>query len=279
MLHKQDFAGTVVSAGCDWLSFTMKNGAPELPEIVESWKLHLDAEVAQFGAAVACAPQGYHGFKSRHWFAGNRSDGWFFQATSDAAREAVEIARRGGGSVNATRCDLQATVQREHEIKGTYSAIRDALREREARTGGTARRSVALYETGSCGDSVSINSGSSSRTFTIYNKSAEQKGRIAPRLMRFELRLRKQQARGAWRALLDNPSQEEVSKGMITKMLGQLELPLVPAFAEITQSLPTSYYQTDEERRMKWLLEMVAPVARKIEDPKKRQALKIAFGF
>jgi hypothetical protein len=257
----------------------MQHGAHGLDAMRAAWKAKQDAEVCEYGEAIKTAPQGYHGYKTRHWFAGERQDGHIFQASSAPAKTACEIVAEIGADCRASRCDWQTTIQRPIEFSNTYAVIREEIRRRETAAGTDKVRAVTLVETDGRGDSVTVNAGSSCRTLTFYNKSAEQRHRVAPRLMRVELRTRKEQARGTFETFRKCGDQRALSRSLVADMMQRVGLPCPFADIEAGLTLPTSYEQTDTERRVKWLRETVAPVVRKIEDEKVRKMLKIEFGF
>lgn len=275
----QHLAGSVVDSGLDWLSFTVQHGNEALERLKSAWEQQITAEVYEYGESKETAPQGYTGIKSRHWFYGQRADGWLFQASSGAAKEAGEIVRECRASVQATRTDFQATVQRPFGVRGSFAAIRSSIRDREQREGRNSRSSVALFESDSSGDSVVLNSRGAKRTLTIYDKSAEQRGKVAPNLIRFELRCRGQQARANFAQFLKHPEPSTLSRELVADMMKRNSLPAPWSEPADGLRLASSYEQTTDERRLNWLLTTVAPVMRKIECAETRKRLRREFGL
>jgi hypothetical protein len=60
-------------------------------------------------------------------------------------------------------------------------------------------------------------------------------------------------------------------------MMRRAGFPVVWPDVDTSQRLPSSYEKSDEERRIKWLIEQVAPVAAKIENPRARRAILAEF--
>jgi hypothetical protein len=275
----QDVGVEVADCGIDWLSFTVPHGSEALEPLRAAWDAKMDAEVLEFGEALKTAPQGYHGYKTRHWFRGERHDGSYFQATSSPAREAAECVKRTAGAVAVTRCDYQITCREPSRAKGNFARYRDECRAREGREGATARRSTALFESDIRGDSVTLNSASSKRVLTIYDKSAESRGALGEDLTRYELRTRHQQARATFAQFREADNQARFSASLVSDMMRRVGFPVVWPDVDGSVCLPSSYEKSDEERRIKWLLETVLPTCSKIESAEARRMLRAKFNI
>lgn len=279
MTDEFDNPVSVASAGIDYFCFTMKHDNPEVITTQNRF-MQLMTEAIQAGDSEKIAsPQGYGGFMTKHLFFGSRQDGVMFRASSSIADQVAREVLYSGTEVKATRIDFQTTIKSERPMRGFASQIHGSIRDSGERKGRQSKIKTTLIEDPGGGDSISVGSRSSSRFLRVYDKSAEQRWQIEGNQYRFELEVKKGQAVGCWDMVKSAADVRYLSMSLVAGALLVRGLP-VPWSEECQpMDLPSTYYQTNDERRAKWIIEQVAPVARRIDDPGLRARIQVAFGF
>lgn len=275
-MNTQHLDGELVTAGVDWLTMTV------LKEDATSLDLHTIC-VAQMqtekGEPKEIAPQGFKGYQVGGVFIGSRDDRFMFRVSGDAARSVAQELHRHGITANCSRIDLQITFKRRRVHKDWAGELRTEIRSGRGGNGELPDITTATYESFGRGSSVSINSRRSPRFVRIYDKSAESRGKLGENLLRVELELKKAQAQAVFNMIANGAAQEDVARSLIIGFLDLKKIPHNFKMPESGYSLPSTVYETDEEKRVAWLLRDIAPCVKKVNNPALRRKLRIAFGF
>jgi hypothetical protein len=261
------------------MTFTMTNGSDGLREMQLLFDKAIEAEITEFGEALQTAPQGYHGHRSRHIFRGSRRDGHLFQVSSYPAEAIIEAVKQIGADPKSTRIDWQTTIRRSDGLPFKSSAARGSVKRFEARTGKDQAIATQTEESVAGGDSFTAGSRRSSRVLRIYDKSAQQSGRVGSGLVRIETQLRREQAAGSWQQFLSSDDQSQFSRKVNAAMLKMRGLQAPFEICGPDLKLSTTYNVSDKERRRIWLLETIAPMVREYESEAERRQFRIAFGL
>jgi len=185
----------------------------------------------------------------------------------------------GGREVQVTRIDYQATIITQRPLRGLTRALQSISRKAKRRGARQDKTTFCHIESPHSGDSLAIGSRRSTRYLRIYDKTAQQGGRIVGNQYRFEIELKKLQARREWQRTCGAADIPHLAMSVVAGSLLSHGLP-VPWLETVEPlGLPSTYDPTTEERRLKWLLDTVAPVVKKIDDPEKRLRVAVAFGL
>lgn len=270
---------TIFSSGIDYLTLTAKNGQPWLGDLKQWFDVEMMAAAGQEGQPQKFAPQGYHGYATEHLFYGERADGLMFRASSDIAHKLAKDARAHGWKIKPTRIDLEVTTDRAALPSTFATGLRAEIRGFERRNEREKSVRLDLVEGSDSGDSLSIGSRRARRYLRIYHKSAQSKNAVKPNLIRYELEVKRECARGTWDQIRTCDSIEQLAIDHVAKALEKKGV--LPMWRTVARpcKLPTHKATSTEERRIEWLINQVAPVVRRIEDEDSRRRIAIAFGF
>lgn len=185
-------------AGLDWLTMTFDKSEPNHEKYVSELQNLLVYLGLQGFDQKRAAWQGYAGMQSGKIFLGFREDGAVLRASGNHAKIAEQFIRERNIEGKPTRCDFQIT-----RDTGTASAdfgarVREEVESFTRTNARAARRSLACYKNLGRDSGLAIGSRSSQRYARIYNKTLEQRGRIAPNLWRYEVEFKGGQARQIW---------------------------------------------------------------------------------
>lgn len=269
----------IVSAGIDYLRFTLKNDNPDVEFWHEEFAEQIAIESQLYGPATAIQLQGYQGWKSRHVMYGCRKDGWMFQVSSELADVIGKELLEHGTKAKVTRLDLQATVKYPEAIQALGASARTIIRANERQEGRRRGISITVVEAPGGGDSCSVGSRGSERFARIYNKTAEQQGRIAENCYRFELELKGKQANQFWGHMDGLRETHSVATGAVAYYLYKLGFREEWMSKTMHMKLPTTYEPTSDERRLNWFKTQVVPVFRKIESDDVRIQIAALLGM
>jgi hypothetical protein len=270
---------SVANAGIDYLTFTMKNDNPDITATQLRF-VELMTEACEAGdESKVSSPQGYGGYATKHLFYGVRRDGWMFRASGEIADQVAKEVIYAKTEIRPTRIDFQTTIITERPLRGFAGEIRTIVRDAGEAGGRQNRISTNLFEAPNGADSVGVGSRRSTRYLRVYNKSAEQQWKIEGNQYRYELEVKKGQAVGCWEMVKSAANVRYLAMSLVAGALLAKGVPVPWDEGCKPLDLPSTYNPTDEERRYKWLIEQVAPVARTIEDPDRIACLRLAFGF
>jgi hypothetical protein len=271
--------GKVNNATIDFMTFTTKANNDQNQALLDWWQIMQQEANAAGEEIKAMAPQGYHGWKTKHLFYGVQQKGWWWIASSEIADKVARELIVMRPIMNVTRLDLQVTILTEEPWKDFASFMRDLVRANEAMDNQRKRITIDLFESDGKGDTCYVGSKGSARRLTIYDKTAEQKFKIPGNQYRFEIRLKHQQASEVWPMICEAADLRYLCMSIVSGALLNAGLP-VP-WEENTEpvGLPSTYRTTNQERVTNWILNQVVPAYKRVTDPDLQERIRLAFGF
>jgi hypothetical protein len=278
-MHTQNVDYEIVSSGIDWLTFTMKPQNVDLSLVKAVWDKEMDTQLQMGFESTTCGIKGYSGPGCGAFGYGDRAMDSVFRVSGDAADTMAVHLLKMGVKFNPTRVDLQVTLQFKTETKGFAADIRHRIRLQESFNDSETSARLDLKEGGKQGDSIDINSRRSRSFLRNYDKTKEQKGRIAENCIRFEQENKRERARAVWAYFKSSRSSWALAVEQVSTALKRKGVIMEWNYDVPRVKLPTERHQTDDERRAKWAVEFVAPVVRGIKDESLRQRIAHAMGF
>lgn len=196
---------------------------------------------------------GYTGYAVRGLFVGARHDGAIVRASGYDAKVIEKTIRENNWDARCTRLDLQVTANVGQAETDYGRRVREAI---EASAGGESSAkgfNIAFYKARGCDSGVTVGARSSERYARFYNKTAEQRGRVEPGLWRFEVEFKGQQARMMYQMLMSSVNGSFLALSIVKTTFEMHGVDMDWIAETEPQELPSSYQQTDDERRLRWL--------------------------
>lgn len=246
--------GTLLSAGCDWLTATQAPGA-RAEMLLALARRQCEDDALRGQVVREWQWQGYTGEASRDFAYGSRHDGCIVRMHGTPAwewwRQYARLAH------NIPRFDLQATV----ELAAPGFALGPFHRQ-EAITWRTLRgrtATVSSIDTHEGGYTLYIGRRASDVLTRIYDKSAESPDLYPqPGVWRYEVEWKRDRALAAAKKLLAAKDGNAMILGMLSKHLE--DRGLTPAFASLTrEEVKAPPHRSDVATRLSWLRASVRP--------------------
>jgi hypothetical protein len=273
------FQSKIVSAGCDWLTVTFKPDYEQLVPLTYLTRSVIEEAQARGEECKWMSPQGYNGESIDGLFFGGREDGYMLRLSGDMAdvfyRELIAL----GGTFKITRIDFQVTARRRPEDTKFVERLRKTIT-KAAKAAGRVRAPVfGCVENSLSGDSLTIGSRTAERFIRVYDKSAEQHGKIEPNLLRWEVEYKGDLAQNGWSMLVN-----AVSSMWLAISLVSGELQAIGVFEDwMKDSTPlrikTTHIYSTNERRLDWLKNHVRLTVEKLVNDGLESEVKAALSL
>jgi DNA relaxase NicK len=267
------------SAGVDWITATAKPGSPREDAVVSVALEALSQNVREGHTERLQSRLGYRGVQAAGVFLGQRHDGVMLQASGSVAHRVALRLREVDHKVKVTRLDFEVSLQ---DGSGTSNPVTAALEASEkARSAETGKRqgSYQLVRDHRRGSTFYAGSRASPRFGRIYDKSAEQRGKIEPNIWRWEIEHKGIVARRNWSAFVDAESPVRLAGAVVRATFDSKGIPM-PEFDDGTeQRLVSTYEPTDTERQFAWLKTHVARTAQKLAETHGAERVATALGL
>jgi hypothetical protein len=185
-------------AGIDWLTMTFEPGHKDYMRAQNMMRAEMTLGTGGDGEIKPVKHRDYIGLERGKIRFAEREDGMIIQASSSPARLIAAKLKEENINGKATRIDFQTT-GRTSQDPGDYARKVRTAYEESSRIGQkkSLLNSVAYRSRGiDCG--LAIAARSSNRSFRFYNKTLEQRGKVASGLFRFEGEYKGARARQAW---------------------------------------------------------------------------------
>ena len=269
----------VYDAGTDWLTLTMQPATENYAILLH----RVEQEQGKLeSGGYELKPQQWQGYIGQvvcGLFVGQREDGLCIRASGNEAKLIEEVIRRGGFEVKCTRLDFQITAQTGSAEIDFGGRVREEI-ERSSQAGsGTARFNTAAYKTRGVDCGVTIGSRSSSRYSRFYNKTLEQRGRVAPRLWRYECEFKGRQAQQMFRMLMSAARGYWLAMSIVKEAYERHGTDMSFVMVAEKVELPSTYRPNDNERRLLWLDTHVRPTVQRLINDIGRDAVLQALAL
>ena len=253
-MQKNTVAGTLLNAGCDWLTCTQVPGARhEMMWATASGVIA--AEEMRGDTPRSWMWQGYVGEATRDFAYGRRADGIIVRMHGATAhRWWRRFARHAR---NISRFDVQVTVAIAPADFRLGSFHRDeAIAHRKLR-GATA--TIASWDTHQGGYTLYLGRRTSDVLTRIYDKHHESPDLYPDAgVWRYEVEWKRERAFVAAKRILSSTTPEMMMLGMLAKHLE--DRGLTPAFPALTrESVIAPRQRSDIDTRLRWLADSVRP--------------------
>jgi hypothetical protein len=263
--------GEIADVGIDWGTWTMRADDDGYVEAMQAAFRLLESQKKAGFEIKPYTFQGFVGWRTEGVAVGETQQYTkvcetlgIIQSSSSTAKEIAVTLKQLKAPVKPTRLDFQVTRRFERDTPQHAQHLRTLIKRfRHNSAGGRAPR-IKLTEDVKGGNSIAVGSRTSERFYRGYDKTREQKGRVAGWLFRHELELKGSRAVQAWDYYKREEKSEELCLRMVSghlKTLGVREkwMEEVPALL-----MPTTRSVTDNERRLKWLENYVTRVVHEL---------------
>ena len=267
------------SSGVDWFTTTAGKDSDEIGALDDLGLELLSESLKEAHQIHKQNIEGYQGTRMGSVFVGFRNDGMMLQVTGGAAHQAAGRLKERVPNAKLSRIDFEITVQGEdgdeHHARRLYREI-DA---KDFRTPKGRRFSAEVKHRPRRGDTLYVGSPTSDRYGRVYNKTAEQRGKVAPNLWRYEVEHHRKPAQKAWAAFCASDSPTSITRDVVVATFEDKGLDMSFVDNSTPHRLPTSYEPTDDERRLEWLSSHVSKTVRQLEDRLGAEAVAKALGL
>lgn len=186
-------------AGIDWLAATIPANSPNYTKVLLIARKEQENEAKEGNTLKAASILGYEGAICGSIFVGERYEDAMVRFTSTSANEAIK--RLKGQEIKVSRIDLQVTVWFDENpaeiIRQYYGMATAEANVADKRTVKTVRK----VESNDGGYTVYIGSRSSQSYGRIYDKFRESKDEVYKNALRYEVELKADKAKAAFKAL------------------------------------------------------------------------------
>jgi DNA relaxase NicK len=243
----------VHDSGIDYLTFTVGIDSPYYDEVSAYIWQEIGEMDAQGFKAKAATWQAYKGLRAGSIFAGERPDGFCADISGSICKQIAAQIKEKGWRIRCSRIDFQVTVRASKREAAKLNRLGTLFKRLEARKSENFQADISQHARAGGGFSV-YRGGAGSRTrLVIYDKSAEQAGRIGPDLWRWELRYRKENARPAWECYRSAVSGQWLALSFVQSYCIEHNIPCEWVKDRHPQQLPSEKRVPDFERSMRAL--------------------------
>lgn len=264
----------VLESRIDWLTATSHHGEGATELLNTGLRIQQELAVGH-GPQRPSYFEGYAGSICNGCFAGWRTDGACIRLSGNAARDhAMEVAAEAG---KVTRIDLAVTARLEGETTHVARAAYEVGCAHRPKVGKPPEVTHIMSRSG--GETTYFGVRASERYGRLYNKTVESKGRYPATSWRYEIEYKHEAAEGlaTWLQGQKNHAQA-IAVAVGQRYFGWgITLPFpVPSNTWRDRS---TYARTDNETRMKWLADSVAPSLERLTASYSREQLLRALGL
>lgn len=254
----------VYDAGVDWLTLTWKKESPDFDRVQNITRNILHQMAGSRENLKSENWQGYKGVRTYGIFAGERDDGFCVRASGSDAKKIAEEFKQHNIRGNASRIDLQITAQDGHSRSAGARRVQAGIRSYARKMRSERAISLATYSRGGRALGCTVGSRSSDRYSRFYNKTEEQRGKVAPGLWRFEVEFKGEQARQVHGMVRASASPYWLSCSLVKAQFESYGADMTWLKDAPKMELPSQARTTDAERQLNWLRKPIAGVVRKL---------------
>jgi DNA relaxase NicK len=178
-----------------------------------------------------------------------------------------------------TRLDYELTVQGDEEDPNVARRLYKALEKVDFRPKGGRQTSCQLVFSPKRGSTIYIGARSSAGFCRIYDKSLEQRGKIAPRLWRYEGEYKRTLATSGWEAFCESSDTVGLARDVVVATMQSKGVDMDFVENAEPRRLPSRYEPTDDARRLEWLASHVSKTAQRLCATQGRHAVANALGI
>lgn len=253
------------AAGLDWLTLTAPQGSKDARLLADIGCAWLDAEHRAGFEAKESNRQGFFGVKAGKFYFGLSGTHAMLVVSGDKANDILRELKTHGCCPKATRIDAQATAQLKRDRPDEAHTVGNHCKAFAEAKGGNAPRSFSLHKSGDAGYSCSVGTRGKGRFGRCYNKTAEQRGKVEPNLLRFEDEFSRTLAQQVFEAFYHSSDPQALALSICADEWHRrgVRLPFLGDPAPGPRL--TTYNPTDNERRIEYLKRSVRPVVSRLE--------------
>jgi DNA relaxase NicK len=160
-------------------------------------------------------------------------------------------------------------------LQGVHSKVEERT---SAAFGNSARNLASYHHRGKpCG--VAIGSRSSTNYNRIYNKTLEQNGRVAPRLVRFENECKGKRAVHAWKMFTASAQPYYLSCSIVKAEIESVGVNMDWLATGEKVEFASSWEPTNTEKQLNWFRHNVRPTVLQLVDKIGREEVLLALGL
>jgi len=256
--------GPIVSAGCDWLTLTEREGTNKCKQLETQIDNYLLQSSALGAGLKDSAPQGYHGVGNEFGFRGFRDGIMMVRVSGKNASFFLELLKQTGEQYHVTRIDTQCTIEYPGPVNDFASKLLGGIRQRERRSETVRRVSASLYQSDDRDTGVTLGS-RAAETFTrAYHPRRAGHIEFSDNAIRFEIEYKGDRARQVYAMAHHAASVPVLAVSLVT---GELLARGVQEFWFGETSIPpvrSDFLPTDQARRFEWFKASVAPALEKL---------------
>lgn len=249
----------VYDAGVDWLTMTWDVKSDKTHKAFNLIRDYQEQIATEGFDVVEAKWNNYEGKQCGAVFVGVRPDGMLLKVSGADSKVVAKLLKDADADEKATRIDFQTTAKtadsNERVLRGVCEKVRRAA---EGRDGFQPRNTADYRSRGRCTGMV-VGARSSENYFRIYDKSAEQKGRVEKGLIRFEGEFKQGKARQAWRKYKDAPDEMQFVLSLTRSEFERLGADMKWLKADEQIQFVSEYRGTSAQKKLAWLERFVRP--------------------
>ncbi len=264
----------------DYFRFTMRDGDPALNWCLDYWDEKQLKEQKDGELLEELTINTYRGMKSRHWFVGERNDGYIFEVTSWPAHDAVLECKQNKFVLKPTRLDMAADMEHDGELGRFTFKRRTQVRRHEKETKAKTKSTIYLVEAPGRGDSITIGTRKTGECLVNYDKDAEQGFTMEIPVERAESRTGRDRGVKVWQDILKCDNLDQFCLDMVVARYKLKGITLPIAKDARPYKYPSAYKPpTAEEQTAAWLINCAAKAFRRLKNENLRREVANAFGL
>lgn len=265
----QDIVCPILSAGCDWVTFTQKFDSPEGEALRECARDWIAGSCLDGVGLKPQSPQGFQGAGNEFGFMGVREDLLMVRVSGGNASDFLEKSKEYGTGFHPTRIDFQVTAEYSRDDRSFAGRILAAVRRGEKVNGWQSRAKAVLYQGDSRDTGVTIGSRVGESYLRAYHPRSAGHLEFSDRAIRFEVEYKGDRADKAYKMAVKAEGVEYLAASLLQGELRARNV-VEPWFsARDIPRLKTDFRPTDNERRFQWFENSVMPALQKLmADPR-----------
>lgn len=251
-------------AGIDYMTMTFNPKHHQRVKALLLIRAEMSKTASEQDKIIPGTMRGYIGEKQGKLLYGEK-DGWLLvQVSGSRSRHIAQLFKDHGITGKATRIDFQATCQTSVPVERYLQEVSSKI---EANTGaekGRSARNSATYKNRGRACGMVIGSRSSENYTRLYNKTLEQRNRIAPNLARAEVELKGTKAELGWAMYMKSAQPYYYSCSMVKSDFMRYGIDLEWLAKGDKVEFESSWEKTTVQKQMNWLYTHVRPTVQKL---------------
>ncbi len=251
-------------AGIDYLTMTFAPDHAQYNQAAELIRRECRKSASKEFPLEPFAWNGYVGYKQGKVSTGERADGAIIRVSGLRSRHIGDLLKHHGIKGKATRLDFQTTGQTT--IAGTdfLKSLQGTINAATGKDAGSNARNTAIYKIRGSDTGYTIGSRSSESYCRIYDKTAEQHGKVAPNLIRFENELKGRKADYAWKMYLSSANGYWLNCSIVKAEMERYGVNMDWLATGERCEMPSSYEPSNTQKRIGWLKYHVRPTVQRL---------------